>query len=173
MPLRGFLNACAMPALLALLLFFESDTAIAQQNPRAEVYLGYAGLIGFNGSVSYNFNRWFGIVGDYSYRVAEYYADKPLQTFTAGPRVTLRLVRRMMPFAHVLFGGAGSSCASFTSGCRFGTAPAIQFGGGLDIQINSSLAIRAFQIDKIRANFGGHNQTHTGASFGVVARIGK
>jgi opacity protein-like surface antigen len=160
---------------IALLLSAKSEPAIAQENPIAEVYLGYAGLIGFNGSAAYNVNRWFGVVGDYSYRVAEYYADKPLQTFTAGPRVTLRLIPRLTPFAHVLFGGAGSGCASFsdTSGCQFGTASATVFGGGLDIQINKNLTIRAIQIDKIRASFGDHADTYTGASFGLVARIGK
>jgi opacity protein-like surface antigen len=169
------LTAGVISALIASLLFFKSEPAIAQENPRAEVYLGYAGLIGFNGSAAYNINRWFGIVGDYSYRVAEYYADKPLQTFTAGPRVTLRLIPRLTPFAHVLFGGAGSGCASFsdTAGCQFGTASAMALGGGLDVKINKHLSIRAIQIDKIRTYFGEGINTYTGISFGLVVGLGR
>jgi opacity protein-like surface antigen len=172
---RKLLTAGVMSALIASLLFFKSEPVIAQENPRAEVYLGYAALAGFNGSAAYNFNRWFGIVGDYSYRVAEYYADKRLQTFTAGPRVTLRLIPRLTPFAHVLFGGAGSGCASFsdTSGCQFGTASAMVLGGGLDVQINNGLSIRAIQIDRIRTHFGDSSNTYTGLSFGLVIGLGR
>jgi hypothetical protein len=160
---------------IAWLLFFHSTPAIAQENPEAEVYLGYAALAGLNGSAAYNFNRWFGIVGDYSYRVAEYYADKPLQTFTAGPRVTLRLIPRLTPFAHVMFGGAGSGCASFsdTAGCQFGIASAMALGGGLDVQINKRLSIRAIQFDKIRTQFGNNTNTYTGLSFGLVFKLGR
>jgi hypothetical protein len=172
---RKLLTAGVIPVLIASLLFFKSEPAIAQENPRAEVYLGYAGLIGFNGSAAYNINRWFGIVGDYSYRVAEYYADKPLQTFTAGPRVTLRLIPRLTPFAHVLFGGARSGCASFsdTSGCQFGTASAMVLGGGLDVHIQKGLSIRAIQIDRIRTHFGEGANTYTGLSLGLVIGLGK
>jgi hypothetical protein len=169
------LTAGVLSALIASLLFFKSDPAIAQENPRAEVYLGYAGLIGFNGSAAYNLNRWFGVVGDYSYHVAEYYADKPLQTFTAGPSVTLRLIPRLTPFAHALFGGAGSGCASFSNsaGCQFGTASAMVFGGGLDVQIQKGLSIRAIQIDRIRTHFGEGTNTYTGLSFGLLFGFGR
>ena len=175
MALRNLLTASVISGLIASLLFIKSEPAIAQENPKAEVYLGYAGLIGFNGSAAYNINRWFGIVGDYSYRVAEYYADKPLQTFTAGPRVTLRLIPRLTPFAHVLFGGAGSGCAAFsdTAGCQFGTASAMVLGGGLDVQIQKGLSIRAIQIDRIRTHFGEGADTYTGLSFGLVLGLGR
>lgn len=95
-------------ALIASSALFNVGPAAAQDNPRAEVYLGYAALAGFSGSVTVNMNRWFGVVGDYGYRVAEYYADKPLQTFTAGPRLTLRLLPQLTPYAHLLPGKAGS-----------------------------------------------------------------
>jgi hypothetical protein len=168
-------TAGLMAVLSALLPFFGSEAAHAQENPRAEVYLGYAGIAGFNGSAAYNFNRWFGIAGDYSYRVAEYYADKPLHTFTAGPRVTLRLIPRVSPFAHVMFGGAGSGCASYsdTSGCQFGTSSAVVLGAGLDVKINQAISIRAIQIDRIRTRFGGDTNTYTGLSFGAVFPLGK
>jgi opacity protein-like surface antigen len=172
---RKLLTAGVVSALIASLLFFKSEPAFARENPRAEVYLGYAALAGFNGSASYNLNRWFGIVGDYSYRVAEYYADKPLQTFTAGPRVTLRLIPRVTPFAHLMFGGSGSGCASYsdTAGCQFGTASAMVLGGGLDVQINKGLSIRAIQIDRIRTYFGDGPNTYTGLSFGLVFGLGR
>jgi hypothetical protein len=170
---KSFASVLVITLLIAL-LFNGSGVATAQENPRAEIYLGYAGLVGFNGSAALNLNRWVGVVGDYSYRVAEYYADKPLQTFTAGPRVSLRLVPKVTPFAHALFGGAASSCAAFSdnSGCRSGTAFALVFGGGVDININKGLSIRAIQIDKIRTHFGDRANTYTGVSFGVVARLG-
>jgi hypothetical protein len=161
--------------LIALSAHLSVGPAAAQDNPRAEVYLGYAALAGFNGSVAVNMNRWFGVAGDYSYRVAEYYADKPLQTFTAGPRLTLRLLPQLTPYAHALLGGAGSSCARFSdsSGCRFGTAFAMVLGGGLDIHIGRDIAIRAIQIDKIYTRFGNHTDSYPGISFGIVARLGQ
>jgi len=161
-------------ALMATALFLTTVPAPAQDYPRAEVYLGYAGIVGFNGSATLNLNRWFGLAGDYSYRVAEYYADKPLQTYTAGPKLTLRLMPKLTPFAHALFGGAGSGCGNFSefSGCRSGKAFAIVLGGGLDINVNRDLSIRAIQIDKIRTAFGDQAKTYTGVSFGVVMRLG-
>jgi opacity protein-like surface antigen len=172
---RGFTAILVMNVLIPSILLFQAVPAAAQDYPRAEVYFGYAALIGFNGSVALNANRWFGVVGDYSYRVAEYYADKPLQTFTAGPRLTLRLIPRLMPFAHALFGGAGSSCGDFsdTSGCKSSTEFAMVLGGGLDVHVNKNMSIRAFQIDKIRTRFGNHTCTYTGVSFGLVARLGR
>jgi len=171
-----FLGALLINALIGSSLFLMPLPASAEgDNPRAEVYLGYAGIIGFNGSVAFNLNRWFGVVGDYSYRVAEYYADKPLHTFAAGPRVSLRLIPRVTPFAHALFGGAGSGCGEYsdTSGCRFGTASAVVLGGGLDVQINKDLSFRVIQIDKIRPGFGNGDKTYTGLSFGIVIRTGR
>ncbi len=148
---------------------------MAEENPRAEIYVGYAALAGFNGSAAFNLNRWVGIVGDFSYRIAEYYADKPLQTFTAGPKASMRLVRGLTPFVHALIGGARSGCGSFSdsSGCRPGTDFALILGGGVDIKIKKEVAIRAIQIDKIRTRFGGRDNTYTGVSFGIVARLGR
>jgi hypothetical protein len=169
---KRFAAVLTITTLLTLFLGFGS--AVAEEVPRAEIYLGYAGIVGFNGSAALNLNRWIGMVGDYSYRVAEYHADKPLQTFTAGPKVSLRLVPRITPFAHALFGGAGSSCASFSnSGCRSGIAFAFVLGGGVDIQIGKDVSIRAIQIDKIRTHFGDRANTYTGVSFGVVGQLGR
>jgi hypothetical protein len=85
------------------------------------------------------------------------------------------LIPRLTPFAHVLFGGAGSGCASYsdTAGCQFGTASAMVLGGGLDVQIKKGLSIRAIQIDKIRVYFGEGTNTYTGISFGLVVGLGR
>jgi len=175
MILGRFAPKFAIHALMASSLLFVTGRAMAQEAPGAEVYVGYAALVGLNASAAINWNRWLGVVGDYSYRVAEYYADKPLQTFTAGPRFTFRLIPRVTPFAHALFGAARSGCAAFSdaSGCRSGNAFAMVLGGGVDVSAGKNISIRALQIDSIQTRFGGGANAYSGLSFGVVARIGR
>ena len=157
------------------LLIATAGAGFAQDNPRGELYLGYPLLAGFHGSAAVNINRWFGIVGDYSYRVAEYYADKPLHTFGVGPRLAVRSIPRVTPFAHALFGGAGSGCAGWSNsaGCQFGTSFAMVLGGGVDVRLGRHLSIRAIQLDRIRTSFGGGNQNYNALSFGLTFRLGK
>ena len=161
--------------IMMALLVAMSGTTFAQDDPRGELYLGYPLLAGFHGSAAVNLNRWFGIAGDYSYRVAEYYADKPLHAFGVGPRLTVRSIPRLMPFAQVMFGGAGSGCAGWSdsAGCQFGTSFAMVLGGGVDVSLGRSLSIRAIQLDRIRTSFGGGSQNYNGLSFGLTFRLGK
>jgi opacity protein-like surface antigen len=164
-----------LATLILFSLVLAAGTASARDDyPKGEFYLGYAALVGLNGSAAHNLNRWFGVVGDYSYRIAEYYADEPLQTFAAGPKVSVRLNRWVTPFAHVLFGAATSRCGQFsdTAGCQSDSAFAVQFGGGLDVNVGNNFSIRALQIDKIRTHFGDQAETYSGLSFGVVYRFG-
>jgi hypothetical protein len=159
--------------LAALALWIAiTGTSYGQDYPRTEVFLGYPFLAGIQGSATFGINRWLGIVGDYSYRVAEYYADKPLHTFGVGPRLTARFIPGVTPFAHVLFGLAGSGCADWSAeaGCLFGTTSAIVLGGGLDIRAGRVFSVRAFQIDYMRTRFGSGSQTYPGLSFGLVFR---
>src|SRR5436305_12693448 len=70
-----------MSKIVGLLLLFTTSLAVAQDTPKFEVFGGYSyasasktltlgrsrpNLNGWNASVAGNFNRWIGIVGDFS-----------------------------------------------------------------------------------------------------------
>jgi hypothetical protein len=46
-------------------------------------------------------------------------------------------------------------------------------GGGLDIKVSERVAIRAFQIDYLRARFFGQTENRGRLAFGLVFRFGK
>ena len=115
--------------------------------------------------------------------------------FLAGPRFTFRNEGRVTPFIHVLAGvshddialggdisdgsNADSDYVSLESHSSFGFA----VGGGLDISINDSWAIRAFQAEYYMTNHpilplpgldeGNKLFSNFNVAFGVVYRFGK
>lgn len=132
-------------ALLALTLWFAPRVVVAQDFPAAELAIGYSTINvvkgdsqtanGANGSIAFDFNRWFGAVGD----LGVYSASPNLTavTYTAGPRVSYRHWSRFTPFGQVLFGGAhASSSASGYTGAT--NAFAFGVGGGTDLVLDHS-----------------------------------
>jgi len=151
-------------------ILLVSIAAQAQRVPPAvEVFGGYSYLnfdlaldpvarpgrqnangVGLN--VAGNFNHWFGVVGDFSYNTRDVadprfdglkFAARNLY-FLAGPRLSLRR-ERTTAFAQVLI-GAVRMRADIGSVPKF-TDLAYGLGGGLDINANKRIAIRAFQVD--------------------------
>jgi opacity protein-like surface antigen len=127
----------------------------AQEFPKAEVFGGYSydnfgpvisgagrtNLNGWNGSLSVNVNRWFGLVSDFSGHYGSSSATLPLlfppipcpapgcpiitisendkyHNFLFGPQFSLR-AKKVTPFIHALFGGSRLS----RSGTETITAP--------------------------------------------------
>ncbi len=157
--------------------------------PNAEIFGGFSYLpangmdfprknsFGFQASVTGNITRSFGIVGDFGgqYRkVSDLGPGYPGMTantsvfeYLAGPRFAAR-GERVTAFVHALVGGAAgrSSLAGF-SDRQF----AFGGGGGLDVNLNRHIAIRAIQIDYI-GSFVDIVEHNARLGFGIVIKLG-
>ncbi len=147
--------------------------------PKAELSLGYSflrasdgGSVNFHGgsaSIAGNFNRWFGIVGDFGgYRASEFGISARLFSYAFGPRISYRDNDRITPFAQVLVGGArisaiGASLNSFAAAA----------GGGIDVKATERVAIRLVQAEYVFTHFAGVKQNNVRISAGVVFRFGR
>ena len=167
----------------AMLLF--AGIASAQENPKVEVFGGYSyirasyfGLgLNFNGgggSVSYNPNKWLGVVGDFGgNHWSDFGVDANVITYLFGPKIAYR-TEKFTPFAQVLFGGAhisGSAVGSCPTArvrpqasCTLSgseNAFAMTFGGGLDYNATPHIGIRLAQAEYLMTRFQGF-----GSNFG-------
>ncbi|HWP45307.1 MAG TPA: outer membrane beta-barrel protein [Blastocatellia bacterium] len=108
------------------------------------------GIHGFGFSVTGNFHPNIGIVGDFSYHKREieipFGNDIDISNFVFlfGPRFTAR-GDAVDFFGHAMVGGVRNKVENFDSD----TELALGFGGGLDIKVTDSFAVRAFQLDYI------------------------
>jgi opacity protein-like surface antigen len=158
-------------------------------------------LNGGSGAFTYVFNRWWGIKADlagYGSQTAfTTFAPSPglpnggtvrtsgnLFTYLFGPEITYR-TKHVTPFAEVLLGGAHSSVFANlyqASGMTGGNGPsqnsfALATGGGVDIYVTKSIAIRAAQLDYLMTRFtnpftGTNNQNSFRYQAGVVFTFG-
>ena len=138
----------------------------------------------FNGgsaSFAYNFNRRWGLVGDFGgYHAGDYSGqsiDANTESFLFGPRLSYRNDSRWTPFAQILLGGAhGHASASSVSGSS--NTFAMTAGGGLDLGLNRRFAIRLFQLEYFMTRFNPNfiaiapTQNNLRASAGLVIRWG-
>jgi hypothetical protein len=143
--------------------------AMAQpEYPRAEVFGGYSffranpdgmNLQGWDASVTGNLTRWFGVEGDISghygsprvFGFTVPFVDISSHTFMAGPRLAYAS-GSITPFAHFLIGGARASTGALGVSTS-DTALATAIGGGIDVNLNRTLAIRAVQADYLMTRF--------------------
>jgi opacity protein-like surface antigen len=177
---------------LGLVLLF-SVAASAQDNPKADVFLGYSylrvnpgsvsGLPGFNAnggsaSVHYSGGHTFGVVGDFGgYHVGNIGGvpvSGTLYSYLFGPRFTYHGGSRITPYAQALFGGARTSGSAF-SGSSTQNSFAMALGGGVDAKIADHVAVRLGQLDYLLTRFdssgtGRTNQNNLRVSTGVVFR---
>ena len=166
-------------------------SAFAQETtPKAEVFGGYSyfratdpatiNLNGWNGSITGNLNDWFGVVGDFSghYGSPSIFGfgiplvDVNQHSFLFGPRISYRGNDTVIPFGHFLVGVSRASAGAFNLSLS-DTALAAALGGGVDIKLNDSMAIRAVQADYLMTRFVDQRQDNLRLSFGVVFRFGK
>jgi hypothetical protein len=173
------------------ILLLVPASVFADEAPKAEVFGGYSlfhtispenSLHGWNASVTGNVNSWFGVVGDFS----GHYASPSLRILTVsiptglertaycflvGPQFAYRGSNSVVPFAHVLFGGLRSSEGLF--GFNYSnTAMATAIGGGIDLRLSDTIAIRAIQADYVMARSEGEVQNNVRLSAGVIFRFG-
>jgi hypothetical protein len=170
------------------LLALTSNVAMAQDDvPRMEAFGGFSYLpagsedfprstsFGFQTSITVNLNKWFGVVGDFGGQYSSSNLQHPLingtvktaiYEYLVGPRFSIR-TQRANVFGHVLFGGASgrTDLGSFSD-----TEIAIGAGAGLDIGINSRIAIRAFQFDYL-GSFTDMLENNVRLGTGIVIRF--
>jgi hypothetical protein len=169
--------------LLIALLGVFSLLAVAQETPKAEVFGGYqfthisAGgqsenFNGWNGSLTGNFNKYFGVAGDFSgsYKSISGVSVK-VYTYTFGPVLSLNHGGKLNPFVHALFGGAHAS-ASFGGSGAGTNGFSMMMGGGADAKVSRHLAVRLFQADWVYYRFQGVGESkNVRLSTGLVFRF--
>jgi opacity protein-like surface antigen len=172
---------------LALLVF--SCVAFSQDAPKAEVFGGYQylrantgqsgisslNLNGWNASLSGYFNRYFGIAADFSgaYGSPTFLGvgvDTTVYTYMFGPVVRMTNNSKFTPFAHALF-GAGHIKGEVLGVSASDNAFSWAAGGGLDVNLNSKIAIRVAQADFLQTKFGSDNQNNFRYSAGIVFKF--
>lgn len=151
---------------------------------------------GFNGSVAFNVTPAFGIVADFRYNqdnIVDFTVSDEFNSvdgniklrnlsLMAGPRFTYRQNERVTPFAHALVGldhirlsgeadVDGESVDLDMSETNNGLGFAL--GGGIDVNLSESVAIRLIQADYYLTRHEGEGMNNVNLAFGVVFRIGE
>jgi outer membrane protein OmpA-like peptidoglycan-associated protein len=192
-----------------------SSAGESRDFPRFELFLGYSNILatpmgptnriadvqGGDTNLAINFNRYFGIVGDFAGYHAntltftqpggparDVGADGKVFTYMGGPRLSYRRPRFTL-FAQALFGDANAQKVTI-NGCS-GSPVCVPLpsenvftmavGGGLDLNVHRHFAIRLFQAEYLMTRFkdptsaAGTTGTRDNArlSAGIVFRSGE
>jgi hypothetical protein len=109
---------------------------------------------GVGASVTYNFNRWFGLTVDSSGQwgsgdtgIAARIGHAEFFNLSAGPKITFR-THYVSPFLEVLVGEHRLRSEVFGSDDEVG----FMAGGGLDVNLNRHFALRLFRADFVYSN---------------------
>jgi len=110
---------------------------------------------GAGASVTYNFNRWFGLTLDGSTHwgsgesgISNRIDDTGFTNFSIGPKVTFRS-HHFSPFLEVLVGDQRIMPEAFHDVSKLG----LMFGGGLDINLSRHVALRLIRADYVASNY--------------------
>ncbi len=170
-----------LPAMIAVLCMFASLAAAQDQPaPKVELYGGYSffyphadvhgqlplGLFpissrleanprGAGASITYDFNRWFGLTLDTSTDwgsretgLAKRIDDAAFSNLSIGPKITFRS-KHVSPFLEVLVGDHRLMPDAFHDVDKLG----FMFGGGLDINLSRHVALRLIRADYVYSNY--------------------
>jgi opacity protein-like surface antigen len=161
---------------LAIVLSLAAAIPSSAQSVDASLSYSYFRLGGSNGinqngvsgSLAYNPNRWFGIVGDFGgYHASPSGISLNTYTYLFGPRLSLRNPSGFTPFVQGLLGGSRITVGGgFGSNSQF----AYSFGGGVDIKILPHLSFRP-QIDYVGLDTPGSRTNCTRVSAGAVVHF--
>ena len=170
-----------MWAAVALTLF--AMTSRAQETPKADVSVGYSylrittggglNMNGFSGSVAFNATNVIGIVGDFGY----YHASPTggtlnAESYTFGPRFSIRKNEKAVPFVQALFGGSHLSAAA--GGLSGSANPfAYSFGGGVDFALKGDKVGLRPQFDYVGLRSNGTTANSVRIGVGLVFHIGQ
>jgi len=175
-----------MPKACRLILpfLFVPLAATAQRTPKAEVFGGYSNLeanlnaasfnmSGVDFSVTENVNKWFGGTLDFtSHFGTEAGLKVNTETLTYGPVISYRKHPSVVPFAHGLLGAVRGSSDYLDI-----SKPAVHFalaaGGGIDVKLTDTVALRLIQADYLMTRFSSTRQDNVRLSAGIVVRFGR
>jgi len=109
---------------------------------------------GVGAGLTYNFNRWLGLTGDFSGHwgsgettIVKQIDDAAFYNFSVGPKLTYR-TRYFSPFVEALVGWHRLTPDLFQGDDRFG----FMAGGGLDVNVNKHFALRLLRADFVFSN---------------------
>jgi outer membrane protein OmpA-like peptidoglycan-associated protein len=170
-----------LPVMIAMLFTLASFAAAQDQPaPKWELYGGYSffypntdvhgqlpGAVlplssrlesnprGAGASVTYNFNRWFGLTLDASSNwgsgekgLANRIDDAAFSNISFGPKITYR-TGHFSPFFEVLVGDHRLTPEAFHDVDRLG----VMIGGGLDVNLSRHFALRLLRADYVISNY--------------------
>jgi outer membrane protein OmpA-like peptidoglycan-associated protein len=172
-----------LPAMIALLCALSPSAAAQAQDqpaPKWELFGGYSFLHpgadihgqlpgallplssrleanprGAGASVTYNFNRWFGLTLDTSTHwgsgettLFKRIDDTGFSNLSFGPKITFRH-EHFSPFFEVLVGDHRLMPDAFHDVDKLG----VMFGGGLDINLSRHVALRLIRADYVVSNY--------------------
>ncbi len=161
-------------AAVLVLFFVGAVPAFSQDQPKADLFLGYSFLHpnvkagqgipgGFGAALTFNPSRPFGLTADFGFHRKSGLNDF---TYMFGPKITAR-GEKAMPFLEALFGG---SRLSGGGGSANGFAMAL--GGGLDLKPWQHVGIRLLQADYLLQRFSGVNNHGVRAQTGLLFLFG-
>jgi outer membrane protein OmpA-like peptidoglycan-associated protein/opacity protein-like surface antigen len=110
---------------------------------------------GAGASLTYNFNRWFGLTLDTSFHWGSGEAGLPKRiddaafyNLSLGPKITFRS-KHFAPFLEVLVGDHRLMPDAFHDIDKLG----FMLGGGLDVNVSPHVALRLFRADFVYSNY--------------------
>jgi opacity protein-like surface antigen len=147
--------------------------AAAEDPPKFEVFGGVSWLhidnikvagikqnyMGWDTEAQYNFNKILGVTADISGNYGRLLPDTPTRhsySFVFGPTLSYRAQHSTI-FAHTLFGANTENIlmSAVLGSSDSDTAFAMAWGGGIDLKVNDTFAVRLGQLDWLytRHNF--------------------
>lgn len=135
-------------------------------------------LNGWQASITEKATDWLGLVqefGGYYGTKNLFGADNHFSSFTilSGPRFYYPGLKGVTPFVDALFGYDQTQVTlKGTSAKVTSSSYAMAFGGGLDVNVSRSLAIRLFKADYYRPSLFGSSQNDFRVSAGIVFKFG-
>ena len=181
------------PNLILAFFLLTAAVGFGQEWPRGEVFGGYSysnldtrGVTqrldanGWEGSATANLTRWVGLEADGAghYTSLTVFGTKvPIRQYSlmAGPRFAYHF-GTVMPFAHVLFGVDRLSANVLGSPSGSDNAFTAAAGGGVDVSISRSIAVRLLQAEFVltrhQETSGAGTQKNFRVAAGLVFRFG-
>jgi len=181
------------------------DYSYMRFNPENSGIIKSFSLNGGGGGIIYNFSKWAGIEGEFEGYGSQSRTftfptgsavcpvgctgnfEANLFTYNIGP-VFKHRAKHFEPFIEILFGGAhsnayGNLLTACQASCTTSSSPsnnAFDFiiGGGIDVPVSKSIALRLAQFDYVLTRFGNDftagntNQSNFRYQAGIVFRLG-
>lgn len=162
---------------VAALIVFCAVGSWAQDTSKVDFFGGYSfvhsdpgfGLLsgdanGWEGSLSYNWNNWLALKGDFD---GHYCCGQTMHNFLFGPQITLGH-GKVSPFVHGLVGASHGTSPGFSD-----TVLGFAIGGGLDVKWTERISVRLVQADYLGTRYADATQNNFRLSAGIVFHFGK